>query len=278
MAINILFYGNCQVFAILKSLNLNSAEYIIHHVECFSTNINIDEFTDIIKKCSIIITQPISENYRDTQHLSTSYLINNASPMCKIIIFDSCHFDFYYFDLTYKFIDDKILREPHDYHYNGMIDCYKNNQPVNYYIDNYVNNNELKTKEELLLMAENSLDELKTRYVSNLQKYDKPNIHVISIYEFIKQNYQKQLLFYSMNHPSLVLIHHICHTILNTLGLKNTMNYNIDCLNKYKAILYKSIQKCVDFNITNYPASIFDSSNLCDITQKYYDTYKTIEL
>lgn len=76
--------------------------YIIHHIECYSTNIDQAEFTYLINKCDIIITQPIQDNYRNKSYLSTSYIINNKKSECKIILFDSCYFSFYYFDLTYK--------------------------------------------------------------------------------------------------------------------------------------------------------------------------------
>ena len=96
---NILFYGNCQTYSVLKTLNLDKT-YSIFHIECWKEIIDQTYFTDIIKKCDIIITQPINDNYRDVDYLSTSYIIKIKNTKCKLIIFDSCHFNFYYFDLT----------------------------------------------------------------------------------------------------------------------------------------------------------------------------------
>ena len=118
---NILFYGNCQLTAIYKTLNLSN-NYKQYNICCWATDYNKEQFTNIINCCDIIITQPINDNYRDQEHLSTSYIINNSKNNCKIIIIDSCHFDFYYIDLTYKFFNNEILKIPHDYHYDNIID------------------------------------------------------------------------------------------------------------------------------------------------------------
>lgn len=54
MSINILFYGNCQCNAINLVLNLPS-NYNICSIECFSTNIESDEFTNIIKNLILLL-------------------------------------------------------------------------------------------------------------------------------------------------------------------------------------------------------------------------------
>jgi TRAP-type uncharacterized transport system substrate-binding protein len=85
-----------------------------------------------------------------------------------------------------------------------MIECYNNGHSPEYYINNFVNNLDLKTSEELDKIAGDSLNELYNRYVNNKGKYNgnNNNIHFISIYEYVKQNYKEKLLFYSMNHPT----------------------------------------------------------------------------
>ena len=136
---NILFYGNCQLRAILKTLNL-SHNYNIFIFQCWRDHIDQQYFTDIIKKCDIIITQSISDNYRNVDYLSTLYIKQHKKSNCKLIIFDSCYFDFYYFDLTYKKFNNSILHDSIGYHYNKMIECYNNEHSIDYYIDNFVNN------------------------------------------------------------------------------------------------------------------------------------------
>ena len=127
-----------------------------------------EEFKTLINTCDIIITQPISDNYRDKTYLSTSYILQHKNSNTKVIIFDSCHFEFYYFDLSYKWLSkDSLLSKPIDYHYNEMINCFKNNKDVDYYIDHFVNNIDLKSSKELEELANKRLQELHNRYLKN---------------------------------------------------------------------------------------------------------------
>jgi hypothetical protein len=277
--IQILFYGNCQTFAVKETLCLPLNAYKIIHISCHTTDINKEEFTNTIKHSKIIVTQPIHNNYRNKDYLSTNFIIENANPECQIIIFDSCRFDFYYVDLTYKQFNNDILNEPIDYHYDKMIECYKNNHSIEYYTKTVVNNEELKTTEELETIANNSLEEMQKRYRENKEKYNKENVSIISIYEFVKNNYKNILLFYSMNHPTKYVIQYICQEIINILRIKNTIHYEIDVLAKNaRCILYKCIQKNVTFDISQHQPQLFTNkkTNLEEITQLYYDTYKRI--
>jgi hypothetical protein len=272
---NILFYGNCQMYAVLKTLNLDK-KYNIFHIECWNENIDKKYFTNIITNSDIIITQPINDNYRDVDYLSTSYIIKHKKYNCKLIICDSCYFNFYYFDLTYKMFNNDVLHKPIDYHYNKMIECYNNNNTIEYYITHFVNNVDLKTSEELEIIAQNSLEELKYRNIINKEKYNDTNIYLIGTYEYIKNNYKDKLLFYSMNHPTKYLIQFICEEIINILQIQNTLNYVVDVLNNPKCIIYKCIQKNVNFDINNHKCLTLHLTDIGEITQLYYNTYKEI--
>jgi hypothetical protein len=274
--IHILFYGNCQLGAVYNTLKLSTDNYNVINIQCFTTTVDKEEFTRIIKKCDIIITQPIQDNYLGVDYLSTNYIINNANNNCKIIMFDSCYFNFYHFDLTYKSFNNCILKEPHDYHYNNMIECYKNNYSEEHYIANYVNNIDLKTYEELNIIAEDGLNQLKYRYDTNKELYNNEKVIVISIYEFVKNNYKSKLLFYSMNHPSKYVFHYICEQIINYTQIIAEIDYNADPLSCVKCILYKCIQKNVDFDTSNHIPTMPSASGVHNITNLYYATYKEI--
>ena len=58
--------------------------------------------------------------------------------------------------------------------------------------------------------------------------------------------------------------------------IKNTINYDIDLLSNPKCIIYKCISKAVNFNIENCNANMFNSNDIREITQIYYNTYKNI--
>ena len=276
---NILFYGNCQTFALKNILNLNSNDFNQYHIECFSTNINKEEYDIILKKCDVIITQPISKNYREKDYLSSEYLLHNCKPNCKIIIFDSCHFDFYYFDLTYKVINGKLIDTPGHYHLNNLIYCYKNNLGQQYYIDNFINNKNLKTINELEMIAIDSLNELNSRFLKNVEYYkNNHNVIVISSHDYIKQNYKEKLLFYSMNHPTKYVLQNIGEQIIEIIKIKNTINYDLNTLDSTKCVIYKCIQNVVNFNINDCELLVHNNSKIEEIVKIYYDSYNDAKI
>jgi hypothetical protein len=273
--LRVLFYGNCQLYAIYKILSMPN-NFIQTCVECFSTEINEEEFLKIIKFSDIIITQPIKENYREKQYLSSKYILDNKSTNSIVIFFDSCHFNFYYPDLTYKTLNNELLRNPHDYHYDKIIEYYNNNKKIEDYISEIVNNVNLYSKDYLETIANNSLKQLHNRYIKMTEDFSGGNIFYITTHDFIKNNYKKKLLFYSMNHPTKYVLHFICIEICKILNLKHNINLNIDPLNNVRCILYKSIQNNVDFDINNYDCYTNRLSTPYEISKLYFDTYNEL--
>lgn len=273
---HILFYGNCQMFAVLQTIRFPKS-FQLNLVECWKENIDKEWFTNLIQTADVIITQPIQDNYKNVEHLSTTYILQHKQPQCKLILFDSCYFNFYYFDLTYKFFQDKLLQTPSDYHYNHMMQHYIDNKSPDTYIDNVVNNIDLKSTEELLTIAQDSLNELARRHTENIHKYgNNPNIYIISTHDYIEVNYKHKLLFYSMNHPTKFVIQYICEQIVNYLQLPNTINYTIDVLSNYRGILYQCLSKCVTFDINACSPLTEKLDNVHAITKLYYDAYAAV--
>ena len=130
--------------------------------------------------------------------------------------------------------------------------------------------------EELENIANTSLEILNKRYQENKHKYKGENIYIISTEYFIKNNYKNKLLFYSMNHPTKYVIQYICEEIINILNIPNTINYDIDILYHPKCIIYKCIQKNVNFDINNHAPLILNYTTTYDIAQLYYDAYNKI--
>ena len=275
--INVLFYGNCQPFELLRILNLCKNSYSTTYIACHTTTINESDFLNQIMNSDIIITQPINDNYQEKNYLGTSFIIKNAKSTTKIILFDSCYFNFYYFDLTYKSIDNILIRTPSDYHYHKMIECFKHNMDANTYIENYVNNMNLKTSEELESIANNSLEELHNRSIDIQKKYSSDNVFIISIHDFVKTNYKNKLLFYSMNHPTNIVCHYISEQIIIYLNIPNTIDYSYDAFFGYKAILYACIQQNVNFDISNHPPVVNTLTDIKSITNLYYSAYSKMD-
>jgi len=272
----VLFFGNCQMIAIKKTLNLPN-NYETHHIECWTTTISQDEFNNILNDCDLIVAHVTNDVYRNKPYLTTSYIIQNKNINCKIILVCNCYFEFYHFDLTYKTFNNNRIGNPCSYHYDKMIECYINNYSIDYYIDNFVNNLELKTTEQLEKLAENNISELHNRFIYAKSKYNCENLYFIPVSEYIKQNYKDKLLFYSMNHPTKYLIQFICEHIISILQIDNNINYNIDVLNYVKCIIYKCISKNINFDLTEHLPLMNNITDVYKITQKYYEVYKELD-
>jgi len=222
----------------------------------------------MIQGCDVIVTQPVADNYRDVEYLSTSYIIEHCKKDCVVILFDSCYFTFYYIDLMYTSFQGEPLHRPTDYHYKYMLECYRRGLSVEEYVQEYVNNLGLAN-----LPADMALTALASRHERSVQKY--PKAHVISAHDYIAENYRKRLLFYSMNHPAKEVLQHICEGIVDVLGARNTINYDADPLSNPKCILYKCVREAVDFDLPE--PCVCGRRNVQDIAQLYYDTYREID-
>lgn len=261
---------------LLNSLN----NYTPITIFCNLTELKENEYLSIIKNMDVIITQPISTNYRNKYYLSTSYLLKNCKADAKIIIIPSLYFKFYYIDLKIKMIngdapDQDILIDPCPYHYEYMIESYLQNKSIHTYIDEIVNNVNLKTNEELEEIMSDSLNELKKRE-NNMLIYDElhKNIDYIPVSNYIENNYKHKLLFYSINHPTKYLFQYISEIILKILNLNNNIDYNLlPTQNKLRCIMYKCIQNVVYFDINLHKPCINDIEDINIISKMYYDVY-----
>jgi len=270
----ILFYGNCQLHALYQIMNKTLKNYNCISITCHSIDITEQEFTNTIKNASIIITQPISDNYRNLPYLSTKYILNNTTA--KIIIFPSLYFNFYYVDLKYHFRNGDLLRIPSDYHYENIIENYNNNRTYEYYLEHYVNNVNLRSNEELITTATNSINEL----VNRENEINNDKVNLIKVSDYIRENYKNKLLFYSMNHPSKYVFQYIALKICDLLKLNPAnLNLSMDPLRENeRGILYRCIQNVVNFDISIYRPRL-SSGNLEDIHNiynRYIEIYKTI--
>lgn len=271
----ILFYGNCQQWAL--KLTLNIVDHDIFHVECFSTEITEQEYHKIVSSCDVIITQIVNDNYRDKSYLSTNYILNNRKESCKVIIIDNCYFNFYYIDLAYKGHNNAPLTKPIDYHYNNMIEYYKNKQSVDRYIQNVVENEDFESIDAMENRAIESLNELLRRSKNiKMLASSNNNVDAVTVYDYVKDNYKNKLLFYSMNHPTKYMFHFLAEQIINILNLQNTINYDIDVLSDIKCILYKCIQKVVRFDIKSHEPALQKITDVRTIIQIYYNAYQQI--
>ena len=278
--VRILLYGNCQVQALIGILNFKQKKrfegkqnFYYLYISCFDTNLNKEEFKNIIKNYDIIITQPIKDDYRNKDYLGTNFVLNNVNYE-KVIIFNSCYFDFYYPDSTYLYNNMIYISKQVNYHHKYMVNYYKNKKSTKKYIEEVINNENLFSIDYIEKKGIDSLNILENKYNIMIQNYNKfRNVYFINIVDFIKNNYKDKLLFYTNNHPTKYLEQYIAKEIVNILNLKFNINYEIDAHYPVKLILYKSIQSVVNFNINDYKPLICGNTNINLITKIYFNYY-----
>lgn len=88
--LNIYIHGNCQAPALSALISETMGENVLvtsNQVYSIDTETEKDNFTKTIKNADIIFTQPVSENYRDVEWLSSSWIRENCRQDATIITF-----------------------------------------------------------------------------------------------------------------------------------------------------------------------------------------------
>lgn len=263
----------------MKIMNLPKQLYACHNVECFSTTIAEDELKSLASMCDLLVLQPVSQGYRGKTYLNTSFILSNRKHGSKTVIFDSCHFDFYFPDLQYLTKGGVMIARPCHYHHRYMIEFHDEKRSIDEYITDVLQNEDLIDLHTLEVKADQSLKRLMDRYQKTVHEYSHyDNVKCITIHDFVKQRYKKELLFYSMNHPARNLLIHICEAVSKELSLPTVQFHaTMDPLARVRPIMYSCLQKAVEFKLSNYVPLICDRSNEREIVQLYFDAYDQIK-
>lgn len=278
----IIFYGNCQVMNLNKFLKLEKLGHEIKSIDCACFKWEKQKFVRFIRRANIIIMSYIKPNFRDLDFTSTEFMVKNCNPNATLIILPSVYFPLYHNDaLRLKITEKDCLIKPEVYHYKNLIDCFLDNKTPEYYINNFVNNSNLLTKDELYEMATNNINELKNRekYIESFNKYRKVN--VIKISEYIKKYYNTINLFHTYNHPTPPLYLHVVEQIARILNIKKKrMNLTHDPLIRLgKSLIYDCVQNVVEFDINenNNDYVIKKYGTINNMVEQYYLAYKKPE-
>ena len=267
---NILYIGNCQTAAIKHILNLDHNFYNETYIAVHD-RIENNTIDQLILDSDIIITQQIFENYGNA---STKHLVLTKKPSTTLIIFPSCYMKLYYFDTSYYYHNNQQLTEPSHYHYHSIVNSFLNKKTKKYCIENFIDNKNLKTYDELNNILQEDIEQLYIRYNKIKQiLYDNPKTYQIDICNFISHNAKHKLLFYSFNHPTQILLKYIVDKILDILNINTQISNNMDVLSQPKSILYSCLTNILEFNIDNHKPAISDNTTLEEIINLYFESY-----
>lgn len=271
----VLLYGNCQTRAISQIIHHPDIE--IKSITCHSTSLTKKEFTTEIKSADIIITQPILQNYRGKEYLSTNYVIKNANQNTNIILFPSLMVgNIYYFD---SISDQRVNRASATaFAHKNLLDYYtQGGSDINYFIKNFVTNKNLLTRKQLESNADNVIGELIRREDEAIKEHGLPFIRMSS---FIKNNWKNNLLFYTSNHGTLHLYQYLAQQICKKIGLSfDSIDLKQDPQQKAcRLILYSCLENIVKFDLTKClpPKLMFADKPDAETTRDYIESIFSI--
>jgi hypothetical protein len=269
----ILLYGNCQTTALTRKLR--DKNYFTQNIVAHRTRLLEAKFLKEIKSADIIITQPISDNFRNKEYLSTKYIIENKNEDTELIVFPSLHAGgVYYFDAADYFDrNDKRIQKPSVIHYGSMIKYYVGGKSVDEYINDVVSNVDFKSKDYLESYANERILELERRENEFIEKYS--DVNFLRASSFVKENYKDNLLFFSQAHAQSHIYNYLLDEIKILLGDDNfSINYKSNPqLNQGRNILYKCIEKIVNFEYKDISFISRKVHGARAITEHYYRTY-----
>ena len=217
-----LFIGICHIGAIstiLKDIPSFTAIYNdILSYTIFSTSEeemgNILE--NIVPTCDLVLSQPVSDNYRNNNIFSTTSLRSKIKPGAVHLVIANCYFTGYD-PIPFQITDN-----------NGTITHLNN---VSYFpsisLISIINKNldqacidwcnpSAHTTEEISFNYLSSINALKSRE----EKIFDSGIPIdISISDYIEKNYQSKFLFHTYNHPTNELLFELVKRILHKLGI-----------------------------------------------------------
>ena len=275
--------GNCQTEALATFLFSNNIfkniyEYIeVKPIYLMNENELNYFYTYILVELDLIIIQPINEDFNGNIKYSTKTILNNTKNDCISILIPSLYFDFYHPYLCYLNGDNFKIQEPIDYHDKILIKLYltykesSNEEIIEKYISIFNNKifiNNSMCNDNLKLALEN----IENRE-NNFKDYIINNTKCIYSYDFIKNNYEKNLLFYSVNHPSKYLLSYLSDEIFKYLNIQSQeYNGDIDPFNNLMIPIYNCLNHMVKFDIVKYNSMIYDN----ELYNKYINVYRNI--
>jgi hypothetical protein len=215
MKSNAFLIGNCQA---------QPLRYILKQSKNFSRFFTLNDFPAVhiakledvkrlyqdLEDCSLLITQPISDLYRDSIGLGTSSLFSIACNSNKIT-YPSLYFSGYNPELFYlKSADGRSINIDFDYHCKIIFKSYLDGYSIQNTYNTLFDNNEILNSS----LADISFSIIRKRE----QLID------IKISDFIEKYYQAQRLFLTFNHPSTSLLKYVAAKILSELDLSDDVS------------------------------------------------------
>lgn len=210
------------VYNILKEDPVFSSIYddIICHLVFMLSEKEMEHILDnIVPECDLILSQPVSSNYKGSDLFSTKMLRSRIKEGGKHLILPNCYFTGYD-PVPFQTTNDKheIISSAMGISYYPSL-CLKSllEGNVEQACKDWCNINAY-TDEEIKNNFEKSITELKQR---EQKVFDNEYGVDVIISDYIENNYRSDFLFHTYNHPTNLLLVELARRTMHKLGIPN---------------------------------------------------------
>ena len=233
-------FGNCQANPIGTILQSDQSfkqefEFVPFSKPAFALRAeDIEATMEHLSNLDVLITQNVSEKFGV---FSSRNLIANLKPGARVIRIPNVYFSGYTPEVTYFRAAEPHVTKFCDYHDANFLKFYFDDpdSALERTLDAY-HSNTFYSKEFVLGNAEASIEELQKRELD------------CDVYatDYIKDNWQKDVLFYSMNHPNRNLLNHICRQVADSLDFSDVkLKGDFEHLGNTRLPIYQSVTQAI---------------------------------
>lgn len=290
-----MFLGSCQMVFIqnqLRNFDPFSKKFDIINLPFQIYNANDDNINYIYNKLDdvdILFLQPVSDLYKSQNQikyeigaLSNKTIISKLKKKTKIIFIPVMYFDGYFPAI----IRPGWFKESHLHNVDiNLVKIYYNNKYVkkndnykmtiiNDYFDLIYGN--MYSEDYIINKVNESINRLKKREEEIVEKnFCKNSIHdlsVINVSDFIFNNFKKNILFITINHPSYYLYIFILNQIIDMFEINTIYENKFRCHECDKIILYSAVKNVLknDVFIDNI---IYDKDKIAKYAMEYIEKF-----
>lgn len=263
--------GNCQIYPVIEILK-QSPDFAKHFsIKLFQpchiiTAESVKKLHRALQNCQILITQPIKDEYRNFIGLGTNKLKSIISSKTELITIPSLYFNCYNPELfTIKNVNLNIFSSIFSYHHKQIFQSFisgysisQANEFINDINSNFVKDSFLFDAFKEIAQRENNID--------------------IKMLSFIQDNYKKDRLFWTFNHPAYSTLSALVRKILSVLSLHDDLAQSAqrEYLDHTIFPILPSIRKRLDIYFKdNYIYRISGTNmNMIEIITYYYEFYQ----
>jgi ribosomal protein S18 len=273
-------YGNCQarvIASVLSSSKVFKSEFEYFDIKAvhLMTPNELEFFIEqILPQLDLFIFQPVSNKCNNDERYSTNYLLSKLKSDAISISFPSCYFRGYNPEMKRtKLIKHGVDQDEFNYHDQNLIKNFLSENIVS--PEDFLSSDCFYSEDFSYQAVEESITELELRE-SNM--FGSERQIDIKVSQFIRDNYQKQRLFYTFNHPSTALLIYIGKAILRLLEFEDEIGYRKDPFAHTIHPIYKSHYQNLKLKFDNPMVYKINNQEYQDTNfiQKYISYYSKI--